>query len=576
MTRLVNNPDDFPSQAVAGLVSAFPNYVRPVFGGVVRAARTDRKVALVVGGGSGHYPAFAGWVGPGFADGAVCGNIFSSPSASQAYAVCKAADRGAGILIGFGNYAGDVLHFGQVAERLRSEGIDARCLLVTDDIASGQEHLKRRGIAGDLPVFKVTAAACEEGRRIDEVVAVFDRINDRTRSLGVAFAGCTLPGWDEPLFRVEATQMGVGMGIHGEPGIHDEALGTADEVAAMLVDRLLADRPNNSGTRVVPIVNGLGSTKYEELFVLWNSVSRRLEDAGLTIVDPQVGEFVTSLDMAGVSLTLVWLDDVIEPLWLAACDTPAFRRGTVAQVDFDTTPLPQEVEQVSITKLGSHVSQRLAGVIVQALEAVATRLSERSGELGRLDSVAGDGDHGIGMTRGSQAALAEARRVRGDGAGAASTLSAAGLAWSEHAGGTSGALWGAVLTGFGAVLGDEDRADKDAIRQAARAALDAVTQLGGAKTGDKTMVDAMIPFVTTLESSADALPQAWESACRAADAAAQATSEMTAKIGRARPLGEKSLGTPDPGAMSFCEVVVAVGSVLSTSASSNGGLRAQR
>lgn len=177
MTRLVNNPDNFPSQAVAGLVSAFPNHLRPVFGGVVRAARTDRKVALVVGGGSGHYPAFAGWVGPGFADGAVCGNIFSSPSASQAYAVCKAADRGAGLLIGFGNYAGDVLHFGQAAERLRSEGIDARCLLVTDDIASAPDHLKRRGIAGDLPVFKVTAAACEEGRDIDEVVAIFDRVN---------------------------------------------------------------------------------------------------------------------------------------------------------------------------------------------------------------------------------------------------------------------------------------------------------------------------------------------------------------------------------------------------------------
>ena len=318
MTRLVNNPDNFPSQAVAGLVSAFPNHLRPVFGGVVRAARTDRKVALVVGGGSGHYPAFAGWVGPGFADGAVCGNIFSSPSASQAYAVCKAADRGAGLLIGFGNYAGDVLHFGQAAERLRSEGIDARCLLVTDDIASAPDHLKRRGIAGDLPVFKVTAAACEEGRDIDEVVAIFDRVNDRTRSLGVAFAGCTLPGADEPLFRVEAGQMGVGMGIHGEPGIHDETLGTADEVAAMLVNRLLADRPENPGTRVVPIVNGLGSTKYEELFVLWNDISRHLEKAGLAIVDPQVGEFVTSLDMAGVSLTLVWLDDVIEPLWLAA------------------------------------------------------------------------------------------------------------------------------------------------------------------------------------------------------------------------------------------------------------------
>lgn len=564
MTRLVNNPDDFPSQAVAGLASAFPNHLRPVFGGVVRAARTDRKVALVVGGGSGHYPAFAGWVGPGFADGAVCGNIFSSPSASQAYSVCKAADRGAGVLIGFGNYAGDVLHFGQAAERLRSEGIDTRCLLVTDDIASAgpEDHLKRRGIAGDLPVFKVTAAACEEGRDIDEVVKVFDRVNDRARSFGVAFAGCTLPGADEPLFRVAPGQMGVGMGIHGEPGIHDEALGTADEVAAMLVDGLLADRPDNPGTRVVPIVNGLGSTKYEELFVLWNDISRRLEEAGLTIVDPQVGEFVTSLDMAGVSLTLVWLDEVIEPLWLAACDTPAYRRGAVGQVDLDTTPLSQEAEHVSVAAPGSQASQELADVVIKGLEAVATTLSERANELGRLDSVAGDGDHGIGMTRGSQAALAEAKRVRGDGAGAATTLNAAGSAWSEHAGGTSGALWGAVLTAFGAVLGDEDPASDEAIRQAARAALDAVTRLGGAKLGDKTMVDAMDPFVTTLESSLDPLSQAWTSACDAADKGAQATSEVTAKVGRARPLGEKSLGTPDPGAVSFHNVVVAVGSVL--------------
>ena len=564
MTRLVNSPDDFPSQAVAGLASAFPNHLRPVFGGVVRAARTDHKIALVVGGGSGHYPAFAGWVGPGFADGAVCGNIFSSPSASQAYSVCKAADRGAGVLIGFGNYAGDVLHFGQAAQRLRSEGIDTRCLLVTDDIASAGpgEHLKRRGIAGDLPVFKVTAAACEEGCDIDEVVKVFDRVNERTRSFGVAFAGCTLPGADEPLFRVEPGQVGVGMGIHGEPGIHDEALGTADDVAAMLVDGLLADRPENPGTRVVPIVNGLGSTKYEELFVLWNDISRRLEAAGLTIVDPQVGEFVTSLDMAGVSLTLVWLDEVIEPLWLAACDTPAYRRGAVGQVDLDTTPLPQEAEHVSVAATGSQASQDLADVVVRGLEEVVKTLSERANELGRLDSVAGDGDHGIGMTRGSQAALAEAKRVRGDGAGAATTLNAAGSAWSEQAGGTSGALWGAVLTAFGAVLGDEDPASDDAIRKAARAALDAVTRLGGATVGDKTMVDAMDPFVTTLESSADPLLQAWESACQAAEKGTRATSEMTAKVGRARPLGEKSLGTPDPGAVSFHDVVVAVVSVL--------------
>lgn len=565
MTRLVNNPDDFPAQAVAGLASAFPIYLKPVFGGVVRATRTaPGKVSLVVGGGSGHYPAFAGWVGQGFADGAVCGNIFSSPSAAQAYSVCKAADRGAGILIGFGNYAGDVLHFGQAAERLKSEGIDTRCVLVTDDIASApaDEHLGRRGIAGDLPVFKVTAAACEAGLRIDEVVEVFNRANDRTRSFGVAFDGCTLPGAAEPLFQVEPGTMGVGLGIHGEPGIHDAELGTADDVARLLVDGLLADRPQDAGTRVVPIVNGLGATKYEELFVVWNNIRARLVDAGLEIVDPQVGEFVTSLDMAGLSLTLVWLDDVIEPLWLAPCDTPAYRRGSVGAVELDDTELPQEAEAVTVTAEGSPDSRKIAAAAVGALEAISAVLAESQAELGRLDSVAGDGDHGIGMTRGAAAAAKEAAAVAGRDAGASTTLNAAGTAWSASAGGTSGALWGAVLTAFGAVLRDDAPYDPARVVEAARACLDAVQRLGGAKVGDKTMIDAMAPFVEALASSDKSLPEAWQAAVAAADDAAQATAEIVAKVGRARPLGEKSLGTPDPGAVSFVEVARAVSGFL--------------
>ena len=395
MTRVLNNPDDFPAQAVAGLASAFPDHLKPVFGGVARATATRQgKVALVVGGGSGHYPAFAGWVGQGFADGAVCGNIFSSPSGAQAYSVCKAADRGAGVLIGFGNYAGDVLQFGQAAERLKAEGIDTRCLLVTDDIASaGPDELpKRRGIAGDLPTFKVTGAACEAGMSIDEVEEVFNRVNHRTRSFGVAFQGCTLPGADEPLFKVTEGRMGVGMGIHGEPGIHDADLGTADELAEMLVDGLLADRPEDAGTRVVPIVNGLGDTKYEELFVIWNDIRRRLVEAGLEVVDPQVGEFVTSLDMAGLSLTLLWLDDVIEPLWLAPCDTPAYRRGAVGAVELDTTELSQQAEAVAVERPGSPASQEVASTAVGALDLIHDVLLERQDELGRLDSIAGDGE----------------------------------------------------------------------------------------------------------------------------------------------------------------------------------------
>ena len=565
MTRVLNDPDDFPAQAVAGLASAFPQHLKPVFGGVARATVTrPGKVALVVGGGSGHYPAFAGWVGQGFADGAVCGNIFSSPSGAQAYSVCKAADRGAGVLIGFGNYAGDVLQFGQAAERLKSEGIDTRCLLVTDDIASaGPDDLsRRRGIAGDLPTFKVTGAACEAGLGIDEVVEVFNRVNHRTRSFGVAFKGCTLPGADQPLFRVAEGRMGVGMGIHGEPGIHDADLGTADDLAQMLVDGLLADRPEDAGVRVVPIVNGLGDTKYEELFVIWNDIRRRLVEAGLEVVDPQVGEFVTSLDMAGLSLTLVWLDEVIEPLWLAPCDTPAYRRGAIGEVELDTAELSQQAEAVTVATPGSPVSQEVAGTVVGVLDLMRSMLVERQDELGRLDSIAGDGDHGIGMARGSTAAVQAAREVAAEGAGALTTLAAAGAAWSEQAGGTSGALWGAALTAFGSALGDDQPCRPELVVRAAGAALEAVTRLGGAQLGDKTMVDAMEPFVRTLQGSTADLPTAWGAAVLAADQGARSTAGIVARLGRSRPLGEKSLGTPDPGAVSFVEVVRAVGSVI--------------
>ena len=219
MTRVFNDPSNFALEAVSGMATAYPQYVKAVHGGVVRAtASPDGQVAVIVGGGSGHFPAFAGWVGPGMAHGAVCGNIFASPSASQAYSVAKAADNGGGIIITYGNYAGDVLHFGQAAERLRAEGYDVRTIEVSDDVASGprDDTRKRRGVAGDVVVFKIAGAAAERGHTIDEVTELAWRANDRTRSLGVAFDGCTLPGAAEPLFHVPAGQMSVGLGVHGE------------------------------------------------------------------------------------------------------------------------------------------------------------------------------------------------------------------------------------------------------------------------------------------------------------------------------------------------------------------------
>ncbi len=246
MTRLFNDPTDFLDELVDGFVAASGRWVRAVPGGVVRSTRSpEPTVAIVIGGGSGHYPAFAGLVGPGLAHGAAMGNLFASPSTQRAYSVAKAADQGRGVLFSYGNYAGDVLNFDAAQDQLQAEGIDCRTVLVTDDIWSAppDEFEKRRGIAGDLTVFKVAGAAAEEGASLDEVERVARHANDRTRSFGVAFDGCTLPGKSEPLFTVPEGRMAVGLGIHGEPGIDETDVPTADELAELFVSRLLDEVP---------------------------------------------------------------------------------------------------------------------------------------------------------------------------------------------------------------------------------------------------------------------------------------------------------------------------------------------
>ena len=400
MTYLFNDPADFATDAVAGLAAAHPEHVAVVHGGVVRATETPKgQPALVIGGGSGHYPAFAGWVGPGMGHGAPCGNVFASPSTSQVYSVARNAENGGGVILGFGNYAGDVLHFGGAAEKLRAEGIDVRIIKVSDDIVSNtpENHADRRGIAGDLPVFKIAGAAIEAGADLDEAERIALKANDATRSFGVAFDGPTLPGAQDALFHVPEKQMGVGLGIHGEPGVRDEPIGTAAEIAELLVKGILEEEParreGGYNGRAAVLVNGLGTVKYEELFVVYKRVAELLEDAGITPVRPEVGELVTSLDMAGLSLTLVFLDEELEQHWLAPVDTPAFHRGAMPQVErprrtefwqagADETPAASEESR--------QTAQKIAGVL-DLFEAVAAR---EEAELGRIDAIAGDGDHG--------------------------------------------------------------------------------------------------------------------------------------------------------------------------------------
>jgi dihydroxyacetone kinase len=568
MTRVFDDPARFMDDMVEGFCKLHSDYVTRVSGGVVRSdTALQGKVAVVVGGGSGHYPAFCGVVGPGFADGAVIGNVFTSPSAQDAVNVGAAADNGGGVVITSGNYAGDVLHFTEAAETLTKNGVEARVVFVTDDIASAPrgEESKRRGIAGDFVVFKVMGAAAEAGYDLDQVVAVGEKANDRTRTMGVAFSGCTLPGSDEPLFTVPEGKMGVGLGIHGEPGIAEEDIPPAQELAQQLVDATLAELDWENEKRVGVILNGLGGSKYEELFVLWKSVGDILEEKGLRVIDPEVGELVTSLDMAGLSLTLVSLDDELESFWTAPADTPAYKKGSWSGATREQTR--REIRKLSVEDHSEIVpptekSREYAIRVLAMLQTMRTVLTEAEDELGRIDAVAGDGDHGRGMVKGILAAVEAAESAVNQGAGVEQTLEWAGEEWSAKAGGTSGALWGAALRHAGASLGNRaEAAQPSDVLAAIESARDAIVSLGKASLGDKTMVDSLSPFVDALRGgleSGSSLAEAWERAAAHSTQAALETATLVPKVGRARPLGEKSVGTPDAGATSMAMVLNAL------------------
>ena len=580
MTYLFNQPSAFAAELIEGFVAANADKVRQVAGGVVRSTRSQpNTVAVIVGGGSGHYPAFAGLVGQGLAHGAAMGNLFASPSAQQIYNVARAAHNGAGVLLMFGNYAGDVLHFGQACERLRAEGIACEVLAVTDDISSaGKDELeKRRGVAGDLCVFKAACAAAEAGHDLSQVLQLAQHANQRTRTFGVAFSGCSLPGASHPLFEVEKGRMALGLGIHGEPGIKETDMPSADELAEIFVERLLnelpADIPQADGQRVAVILNGLGSVKYEELFVVYRRVAQLLEAANLQVVEPDVGEFVTSFNMAGASLTLMWLDDQLETLWRAPTNTPAYRKGSVLVAE----PL-SAAERVESTEealpAATTESQESAKRVLQLLESVAEMLQRNAERLGDIDAVAGDGDHGIGMERGVLGAVEKAREVAARGAGAGSLLCRAADAWADKAGGTSGALWGVALTALGTALGDRQTPDAQRVATGVREAKEGIMHFGKARVGDKTMVDVLVPFSDSLNEAVAAgasLTDAWLKAAQVADKAAQDTAQLVPKMGRARPLAEKSVGTPDAGAISLALIVNTVGDLLKEHSASEQG-----
>jgi dihydroxyacetone kinase DhaK subunit len=330
--KLINDPEAFVEEMLDGLLLAHPDELRAVSDDRRALVRADAPVAgqvgIVTGGGSGHLPVFLGYVGRGLCSGVAIGNVFSSPSAEQIFAATKATDGGAGVLYLYGNYGGDVFNFDLAADLAEVEDIETATVLVTDDVASAppEKADTRRGVAGMVLVYKCAGAAAEQGRSLAEVAAVATAANAATRSMGVGLSPTILPAAGKPTFELAEGEMELGIGIHGEPGTRRGTLETADAVTEQLVSALVEDLGLTGGDRVAVLVNGMGATPLEELYVVYRKVHQLLTAAGVAVHRPYVGEYATSLEMAGASITLMRLDDELAALLDAPASSPFFRQ----------------------------------------------------------------------------------------------------------------------------------------------------------------------------------------------------------------------------------------------------------
>ncbi|MBU5483115.1 dihydroxyacetone kinase subunit DhaK [Clostridium sp. MSJ-11] len=330
MKKLINNVDYIVEEMLNGMVVAYPSYIRKLEEGNILVRKNSPikdKVALVSGGGSGHEPAHGGFVGGGMLDAAVAGAVFTSPTPDQVYEGIKAVAGDKGVLLIIKNYSGDVMNFEMAKDMAEAEGIEVDYVVVNDDVAveNSTYTTGRRGIAGTIFVHKIAGALAEKGADLGEVKRIGEKVIENVRSMGMALTPCIVPAAGKPTFTLEENEMEIGMGIHGEPGTHKESLKSADEVTEHLVSKILEDMKLQKGDEVAIMVNGLGSTPLMELFIVNNKVDKILKEKEIKIYKTFVGEYMTSLEMAGCSVTLLKLDEELKELLDAPADTPAFK-----------------------------------------------------------------------------------------------------------------------------------------------------------------------------------------------------------------------------------------------------------
>ncbi|CVI62917.1 MULTISPECIES: dihydroxyacetone kinase family protein [Agrobacterium] len=560
MKKLINDPATVVRDMLEGVVALSPATVLLVDENVViRSGLPDpekRRVAVLSGGGSGHEPAHAGYVGAGMLTVAVAGDVFTSPSTDAVLAGIRAAAGPAGALVIVKNYTGDRLNFGLAAELARAEGIPVEIVVVADDVALKDTvpDDRRRGIAGTVLVHKLAGAAAEQGLSLQEVARIAREAAGNLSSMGISLGSCTLPAVGRPGFVLGDAEIEVGLGIHGEQGVRRMPIAPADELVKLVLETIEADGRLESGDRVVLLVNGLGSTPPMELAVVARSAVTRLEAKGVVVERAWAGTFLSALDMPGFSLSVMHVDDAMLNLMDAPTDAGAWPRGGVVNRN---RVLPSAGVKTSVS---AQSSVTVAGERLRsAAERVAGALIAAEPRLTQLDSVTGDGDLGTSMVRGAEAILALPRQSFADVSGGLMEMA---NAMRKAIGGSSGPFYATGLMRASRHLAGIEKPTAQQMAEAFVAAVLAVSELGGAKPGDRTMIDALHPAAATFRdklaagASAD---DAWRSGLAAGIAGAEATTSMKPRLGRASYLGERAMGHPDAGAVAVSIWLEAIG-----------------
>lgn len=566
MKKIMNQPETMVLEMCKGLVLANPELELIEQSKVIKKKDINvDKVTLISGGGSGHEPAHAGFVGKGMLDAAICGDIFASPSQIQVYQGIKQTKSNKGTLLIIKNYSGDIMNFRNALYLAEEDGIRVDYVKVDDDIAveNSLYTVGHRGTAGTVLVEQIAGAAAECGKDLEEVKRLAQKTIDRVKTIGFALSSCTVPAKGSPTFSLGEDEIEYGVGIHGEPGIRRENMKTASELATQMVEALVShlDKPEE----VVVMINGFGATPLQELYLLNYQVAKLLHEKNISIYRGYVGNYMTSIDMAGASVTLLHVDEELKQYLDMDCLAPGFVSLKKGSYQMDVNLLkeaePQQETETSSALFGNGVIENNSFSMKNlyfALETMTTCILREEVAFCELDSHAGDGDFGMSIAKGFRQLKKEwPTLVAQHGTSMGEFLQACSMIIMEYCGGASGPIWGSAFRYGGKNVGEKTSLSVAEFAEFLKAMVDGIQLIGersfgrGAEMGDKTLMDALIPCKDAWFEAASrntSLLEAFEMGAKEAVAGAKETEKIAARMGRAGTVGERSIGYPDAGA----------------------------